>query len=489
VVLSIAVNALDSDHPLLADLGREATPSANSKNLAAKYRSAAMRCLSADQFMWRHNLHTVQALVLLIYAISHTSGPSWALLGLTFHMCVSLGCHIDPSQLNIDPVRGEQRRRVWAGLMLLYTIQNTALGNLAPMKLTAAATVRLPADLDDEDITLQGLSHRYMDGAEHRPPTKMSYILLKFKLYTLASDICAFSRSRGDLAGLNELENRICEEEQEHKARFADGQQLPLYHHAHQYILNNYIHYLRLILHRPYLETHGPSPIREPVPREQVLQSRGHCRTAAMVLLANHEDLCCNVALRPYRWFVYGLGSFQAFLAASTLAVLLASDDDVTVTHRPQFLRALEKCQTRFEHLAARSDVCAKAAPILRRLLYNPRPTHPRNLEPPPLTHHSSSISDDSERNSVYDGQSSGSRTTPMVPHTRPNFAYDVDGTKMDMSWYNVPPQLYDLMSLPAEQWIGGAGALAWDWNTWLDVVEPQATGPDAFVRGPSVMM
>ncbi|KIW73150.1 hypothetical protein PV04_01291 [Phialophora macrospora] len=488
VVLSISVNALDSDHPLLEDLGDAASPSVKIKTLATQYRSAAMRCLSADQFLWRHNLHTVQALVLLIYAISHAHGPSWALLGTTFHISVSLGCHIDPSQLNLDPVRSEQRRRCWAGLMLLYTIQNTTLGNLAPMKITESASVRLPADIDDEDISLSGDLQPYAEGSDPRPPTKMSYILLKFKLYSLASEICQFARGSRDIGHLHRLEQRISAEEQVHEARFADGQQLPIYHIAHGYILNNYIHYLRLVLHRPYLQPYGSVPGRGiPHPSEQVVQSRTRCMNAAMTLLSNHEDLCCDVRFKPYLWFVYSLGSFQAFLAASTLRVLLASDDDITNTNRSQYLGAIRKCQMRFERMAARSDVCAKAARILRRLL-QPSPTRRGDLEPPSLVHQTSSASDESEMCSMKDGYTSINYATPMAGFTQPGFAYDGPAVKMDTSWFNCPPQLYDLMSLPAEQWLGGASALAWDWNNWVEV-EPHLNGPVALGGGPGVMM
>ena len=442
-----------------------------------------MKCLSADQFLWRHNLHTVQALVLLIYTISHTSGPSWALLGTTFHICVALGCHVDPSQMNLDPVRSEQRRRCWAGLMLLYTIQNATLGNLVPIKLTAAATVRLPADLDDEDICVHGTPRRHAEVAEHRPPTKMSYILLKFKLYELASDVCQFARGRGDWNGLLELEHRLSEEEQEHESRFSKGQQLPNYHLAHQYILNNYIHYLRITLHRPFLQKRDSAPsLRSHCSRDQVPQSRAHCRNSAMALLKNHEDLYYDHRYKPYRWFVYSLGSFQAFLAASILIVLLDLED--ADTNQVEVHRTLQRCLTRFELMAGRSDMCSKAAAILRKLMPGPR-NQLFNLGPPALLHHTSSISDESEMCSIHDRHPSMSHTTPMGHFTQPSLG---EGTKMDTSWY-CPPQMYELMRLPPEQWLGGASAMAWDWNGWLEVADPQMTGTEPLVGDPSLMM
>ena len=488
VVLSISVGALDSDHPILNDLGLKASASANIKSLAAKYRSAAMRCLSADQFLWRHNLHTVQALVLLIYGLSHAHGPSWALLGTTFNICISIGCHIDPSQIGLNPVRSEQRRRCWAGLKLLYTIQNACLGNLSPMRIPN--NVRLPADLDDDEITSNGTPQYQQDDYGQKPPSKMSYILFKFKLYDLASEICQFARDTGQVNGLREFDHRISKEEHEQEARFADGQQLPVYHLAHQYILNNYTHYLRLILHRPYLrpQRSGPDGAMGRV-RDQVIESRAYCTTSAMAILNNHENLFCLDEFRPYRWFIYGLGSLQAFLAASTLIVLLASEDDLRSSHRPEFFHVLRKCHSRFEQMAARSDVCSKAATILRRLLHSaPRGTE--TLEPPPLLHHSSGNSDESEMCSISDGHSTYGHNVPVPGFMQQTLPYDGEATKMDTSFFNCPPQMYDLMALPPEQWLGGASGLAWDWTGWVDVAsEPLTTGPESFVAGPNGLM
>lgn len=54
VVLSIAVTALDDDHALLSDLGREATGIANIRVLSNRYRSAAMKCLSVSYSFLPH---------------------------------------------------------------------------------------------------------------------------------------------------------------------------------------------------------------------------------------------------------------------------------------------------------------------------------------------------------------------------------------------------------------------------------------------------
>ncbi|KAH8434333.1 Zn(II)2Cys6 transcription factor [Aspergillus melleus] len=188
VALGLAVTAIPKESAVLSDLGREASPAESARSLAAKYRQAAMKCLAADNFMWQHNLQTLQCLVLLIYAINHAQGPAWALLGTTLNIAIAIGCHIDPALLNLHPVEVQERRRVWAGLMMLYTIQNTCLGNLAPF--IVENNVQLPADVEDTDIIPEIL---HEPSSRQRQPTKMSYILFKFRLYALASSICTLS--------------------------------------------------------------------------------------------------------------------------------------------------------------------------------------------------------------------------------------------------------------------------------------------------------
>jgi hypothetical protein len=104
-------------------------------------------------------------------------------LGMTYNVAIALACHIDPSTFNLDPIQSEERRRCWAGPMMLYTIQNTALGNPDP-SWKISHDVRLPADMNDSDITLSGIQETFID------PTQMSYLLFKFKLYDLAAQIC-----------------------------------------------------------------------------------------------------------------------------------------------------------------------------------------------------------------------------------------------------------------------------------------------------------
>ncbi|KAH8807275.1 putative Zn(II)2Cys6 transcription factor [Xylogone sp. PMI_703] len=432
VVLSLAITALDDQHPLLADLGRESTPAANIRSIAAQYRSAAMRCLSADNFMWQHNLHTVQCLVLLIYAINHAHGPAWPLLGTTLHIAVAIGCAVDPDRLNVDPIEAEERRRCWAALTMLYTIQNTCLGNISPTKVEA--DVAPPADVDDEDIGSGRHLHVIEPGMSEAPPTKMSYILLKFRLYNLAGDICQLvaSASVPDRDVAIRLDERLRSEQQCHITRFADIWSLPVYHIAHFFILSNYTNHLLLLLHRPYVGASGGG--RSPQHYDPRGESIEKCEQAAMNVLSNYEILHSKTEFKPYRWYVHGLGSFHAFLAVTTVLVLLGQHD-VPEESRIRMEKAMQQCLYLFRNTAARSEICAKATSILDPIM--------QELQ--------------RETNRPATSQVG---VAPVAENPALNsLAWEAFQPHPEMEMWNSPPQLESLMNeIACEQWLAPSG-------------------------------
>lgn len=437
MILGIAVTALDERHPLLFDLGRESSPVANMKKLSAKYRGAAMKCLTADHFLYQHNLYTVQTLILLIYAMNHANIPSWTLLGMTWNISVKIGCHIDPSSLNLGAVEGEQRRRCWAALMMLYTVQNTCMDNIAPQIFTA--NVQLPADLDDEDI-LEGEPVKDKSFSIQQKPTKMSYILYKFKLYKIAADICQVrvDQTYLEVQKISALDEQLAREEQEHLLRFS-VHELPTYHVAHHYILQSYTNHLYLILHRPMLN-------RVDVNQERVSLSQQRCRSSAMTILEVYGKLCDVEAFRPYRWYVFGLGSFHAFLAASILTALLCKPGALLNDDAPRLLSLVENCIQRFEILATRSDICARASVILRQIL-------------PPSSLQTAALRPDTEddmRTSLLSADSQSGLRTPGL---------DSQHQSLTSEEWRFNPELENLLfDATPQQWIAPNTSI---WSLW----------------------
>lgn len=84
---------------------------------------------------------------------------------MTYNVAIALACYIDPETFNLVPIWCEERRRRWAGLMMLYMIQNTSLGCPDP-SWHIKYNVRLPADVNDVDITLSGIHENFLINSE-----------------------------------------------------------------------------------------------------------------------------------------------------------------------------------------------------------------------------------------------------------------------------------------------------------------------------------
>lgn len=256
-ILAIAVSALDDDDPLLSDLGRERTVSRNIKVLSARYRSAALRCLAADGIIVRHSINSLQALILINYARIQRGLPIWTMLGFTHHVAISMGCHLDPERFPLGAIEREERRRVWAGLMMLYTIQNTSFGSLDQQILSQ--DVKLPADVDDVDL-LTGPTASITSDPSSSPtrPTQMTYLLMTFRLYKTSAKICETIFSHPHVSRFTplQLEAEVLAVRDMCDARYqldTANESLPIHHRANLNILYSHTHQLFLLLFRPGL--------------------------------------------------------------------------------------------------------------------------------------------------------------------------------------------------------------------------------------------
>lgn len=362
VILGIAVAALGDDDPLLKDLGRRNSISETIRVLSARYLGAATKCLLADHFLWRHNIKTLQTLVLLIYALNQTHGNTWSLLGITYNIALALGCHIDPSSFGLGLIKCEERRRCWAGLMMLYTIQNTAMGNMDSQRLQHQ--VHLPADVNDIDLMADKICLSSV-GA-----TQMSYVLFKFRLYSISSGICQqiFGPVKPSRDIVRALDHEITSEQRSWDTKYlsdSSEEVLPIHHIVNLNILYSYSHQLLLLLHRPFFNRELTN-----TSYEDSLKSRNRCIDSALAMLDIHKMLCENPQFKPYKWFTAGLNSFHAFHAAVVLAAVWM-DPDYRSHHR-NIQDKLKETLTRFEGLVYRSTICEKATPILSFLMLGP---------------------------------------------------------------------------------------------------------------------
>jgi hypothetical protein len=299
---------------------------------------------------------------------------------MCYNVSIALGCHIgktspflvlprgyllfwliDPKHFNVDPIHQEERRRCWAGLMMLHMIQSTALGNPAP-SWQVSNTVQLPADVDDIDITLDGIRHR----GDLAGPTQMTYLLYKFRLYGVSNSIYneIFSNNQPSRETIQKLDQDICHLQEAWERQYLSNQRhdetIPVCHIVHLNILYGYSHQLFLLLHRPFF---AQSIIGLGVPNESQLR----CISSAEALLDIYRLCCETPSFHPYMWYTNGLGTFHAFHAAVVLAVALVQPIYQAQYHR--FRQIIKDTLTQFDASAKRSAVARKAGRILRLLL------------------------------------------------------------------------------------------------------------------------
>jgi hypothetical protein len=360
-ILGTAVTALDSSSWLLCDLSRKKTGAEKIAELSERYRNAAMKCLEADNYLWQHNVTTLQALIILVYGINHSHGQAWTLLGLTHHIALAIGCHIDPTEFDLDVIRSEERRRCWAGVMMLYMLQNTSLGHLGPDPRHSSRGVQLPADLNDKDLIADERVLRTTSGTA----TQMSYLLLKFRLYDISSDICSLvlNSLEPSSALIEKMDKAILDEQQSWNEKYlAHLTEAPLqtYHEAHLNILYGYAHHLTLLLHHHAMRNSQPDTLR-------YRRSASRCVDSAKELLRIQSVFLTHADFSPFKWYLRGVCSFHAFHAGVSLISTLASHS--WNEEHSNLLALIQDCAAEFEILKEASTVCEKAAPILRQLL------------------------------------------------------------------------------------------------------------------------
>ena len=360
-ILATAVLALPPESALLTDLSRQTSPLARSVELTQHYRNMTMRALEADNYMWDHNVTTLQALTILIYGLSHSYGQTWTLLGLAHHLALSIGCHVDPDTLGLDVIEGEERRRAWAGLMMLYTNQNSALGHIGLPHTALLASSKPPADVNDDDIGHDVLLQNEPSGEA----TQMTYLLLKFRLYDICADICAnvLCKETPDLDYIRRMDDTIQNERRTWNYRLTQTiETVPLrvHHIAHLHILHSYANHLTMLLHqRQALDSRCPASVK--------YRARGRCLESAKDLLRIHATINETPEMTPFRWYGRGVGSFHAFHAA---ALMIHLQDLSSMRDEGEVcINLLQGCLSRFVSLAEYSTVCAKAAPVLQVLL------------------------------------------------------------------------------------------------------------------------
>lgn len=356
-ILGTAVLALGHNSPLLESLSRKSTPWDRVTDLSERYYTAAMKCLEADHYLWRHNVTTLQALLILIYGIQHSHGHSWTLLGLAYHLAISIGCHVDPAAFSLDVVVAEERRRCWLALITLLCNQNTSMTGFDMNQTVSSSRVQHPAGMHDDDITRD----RQLPIAESAEMTPVSYLVWKFRLFRISSEICdpLLLTQPDDLSIRQRLDAVIRAEldplEKKYAAMVGTDPSI-----VHVNLLLSLAHHLVLLLHSGILNE-AVSDL------SHYEWSKKCCTQSAQRVLELHADFSELPQFVPFHWYIRGRGAFYAFHAAFILFLIISLDPEKNCPLK--ILRLLHECHARLEASRMQSQLCARTATTLRHML------------------------------------------------------------------------------------------------------------------------
>lgn len=353
---SLTLNTMEPSDPRLVDLWPAGSHSKEQEavTLSRQLQQTAMVCLLQDQFFIRHKLSTFEALLMVIYNLSHNESvdQGWALLGMALNIGIALRCNVDSQGLN--HLETERRRRCWVGILTLHTYQAILFRDIDMTFLLDIKTT-MPADVNDADITKEGISR------PSSSPTQMSVMMFKARLFRISTQICHHisGPSRLEIEPLNKFDATIAEEQQRWDSTYlVDGAPNILdSSYAYWCILQTYAHQLYLLLHRPF--RHSQSSYF-------LATSRERCIASSAALLGIHRQIYEVPLLRPYLWLLRGVTSLKALHAAVALNSCLL--DMPSSFDSSSYREELNLLVLRMESLSRRSAICLKAHRILLQL-------------------------------------------------------------------------------------------------------------------------
>ncbi|KAH8669406.1 hypothetical protein BGZ61DRAFT_364461 [Ilyonectria robusta] len=359
-ICSLTVRTVDPVDPALEEIWESASSPRDLPFLSQQYRNAAMMCLSQDQFLVRHNLSTLEALLVLIHTISHGDGAEhgWALLGSALNIGIALRCYVDPGRTNL--IERERRRRCWAGILILHTVQALVFRDI-DLSFLNNIKAQMPAEVNDEDIQEDAIIM-----PQNRLPsaqlTQTSLLNFQIRLFQLATRVCSHISGPDRLSEklLSDLDSAVSEESQQWDSVYlVNGSPsiLDTARYAHWSVLQTWAHQLYLLLHRPFHHSRTT---------QFVPTSRDRCIKSSVALLDIHRQFYELPRLKPYRWLVNGTMTCNALHGAVALTSCLLdmpNDSDFS-----KYLCVIDAAVRRLEALQEKSPACSNVYPLMRHL-------------------------------------------------------------------------------------------------------------------------
>lgn len=358
-IISLTLKTTETSDAGLAVLWQDTSFARDLSVLSQKYRNAAMMALSQDQFLVRHDISTLEALLILVHMISHNEGPEygWALLGSATNIAMALKCHIDGPVPNC--LERQRRRRCWAGILIIHTYQALCFRDIdLTFLLNMKAT--MPAWVNDNDITENSIT----DVSSHSPSRLTDMTLIKFqvRLFQLSTQICSHISGSDKLNQtiLHQFDAAVSKEQTEWDSVYlVNGGRsiLNTAGYAHWCTLQTYAHQLYLLLHRPFHSSRS---------NHFRAESREKCIQSGLALLDIHHQFFELPRLKCYRWLVKGAISCNALHGAVALtSCMLDMPGDLDLK---EHISAIDAAVVRMEALKMKSPACSNVYRVLRCL-------------------------------------------------------------------------------------------------------------------------
>ncbi|KAI6752435.1 hypothetical protein HG530_013804 [Fusarium avenaceum] len=358
-IISLTLKTTETSDAGLAVLWQDTSFPRDLSVLSQKYRNAAMMALSQDQFLVRHDISTLEALLILVHMISHNEGPEygWALLGSATNIAMALKCHMDGPVPNC--LERQRRRRCWAGILIIHTYQALCFRDIdLTFLLNMKAT--MPAWVNDSDITENSIT----DVSSQSPPRLTDMTLIKFqvRLFQLSTQICSHISGNDKLNQtiLHQFDAAVSKEQTEWDSVYlVNGGRsiLNTAGYAHWCTLQTYAHQLYLLLHRPFHSSRS---------NHFRAESREKCIQSGLALLDIHHQFFELPRLKCYRWLVKGAISCNALhgaVALTSCMLDMPGDSDLT-----EHISAIDAAVVRMEALKMKSPACSNVYRVLRCL-------------------------------------------------------------------------------------------------------------------------
>ncbi|KAF4456361.1 hypothetical protein F53441_1520 [Fusarium austroafricanum] len=356
-IVSLTLKTIEPSDAGLVVLWQDTTIPRDLSLLSQKYRNAAMTALSQDQFLVRHDLSTLEALLILVHMISHNEGPEygWALLGSALNIAIALRCHTDTQESNY--ILRERRRRCWAGILILHTYQALCFRDIdLTFLLNMKAT--MPAWVNDKDIQEHSITAAPADSPCQFTDT--SLIKFQVRLFQLGTEICSHISSDDKLNEtlLHQYDAAVAKEQKQwDTAYLVNGRRsiLNTSGYAHWCMLQTYAHQLYLLLHRPFHSSRS---------NHFRAESRDKCIKSGLALLDVHHQFYELPRLKCYRWLVKGAISCNALhgaVALTSCMLDMPGDSDLT-----EHISAIDAAINRMEALKMKSPACSSVYRVLR---------------------------------------------------------------------------------------------------------------------------